>query len=255
MRMDRSAGLFLLSLSLGSVPVRAADPAPLTVLKEKGLTKSGTTYVIEAEKPVLQKMKEVKATFAIYARLAERQAMEEQVAGHLTQLEQQQTELQAQLTDLNQQITEQAITQPNNGPRAGPFGGSQASAMIARRDQIKATLAEVTQAQKTLKAQAPQEKGRAALDDEVKNRGEAFKAALAELRPMVDEVTKKYADLEADESIKKARNDLQKATRATIKLGPSDAFKAGARALDQAERQFLGKKSAPVAKKKAKSKK
>ena len=255
MRLDRSAGLFLLGLSLGSAPVRAGDPAPLSVLKEKGLTKSGTTYVIEAEKPVLQKMKEVKALFAVYAKLAERQAMEEQVATHLTRLEEQRSELQDQLTDLNQRITEQATMQTNNGPRQGPFGGSQASPMIAQRDQIKATLAEVSMEQKTLKAHAAQNKDRTALDDEVKKRGEAFKAALEELRPMVDEVAKKYAELEADPSIKKARNDLQQATRANIKLGPSDAFKAGAKSLDQAERQFLGKKTATVPKKRVKPKK
>ena len=57
----------------------------------------------------------------------------------------------------------------------------------------------------------------------------------------------------ADEALKKARNDLHKATKASIKLGPSDAFKNGAKALDQAERQFLGKK--PEARKKAKSRK
>ncbi len=106
MSLDRSVGLSLLFLILGSgwVPTRGADSASEAVLKEKGLTKSGHTFVIEDEKPVLAKMKEVRGIFATYATVAEKQAAAEQVAMQSAQLVQNRAELQANLNMLNQQI-------------------------------------------------------------------------------------------------------------------------------------------------------
>ena len=250
MRPGQPVGLLLIFSTLGLAPARAADPAIASVLKDKGLTKSGTNYVIEAEKPVLEKMKAVGALFSVYAKLVEQQAADELVAARLQHLEDRRAEMAEALTELNQRINEQ----PLGGGRPGPGGGfPPASPLAGQREQVKQSLAEVSLELKTLKSQSPPTKDRPALDAEVKKRGEAFRAALEELRPMVDDVKKKYAKLEADPEIKKARSDLNKATKANIKLGPSDAFKAGAKALEQAERQFLGKK--PEARKKAKARK
>ena len=177
-------------------------------------------------------------------------------------MEQTRVELKTHLDDLNQRIIEQAASQAGGGGggggRGGPGGGGGANAtspLILRRDQIKNTPAEVTVGQKTIKAEAPAVRDKAALDESVKQEGEAFKAALAEIRPMVDDVSKKYADLAADASVKKALADLSKATKANARLGPSDAFAAMVRELDQAERRVLGKKPATVVKKKSKAKK
>ena len=250
MRPDRSVGLWLVSVFLGATTAGAADPA--SVLKEKGLAKSGTTYVIEDEKPVLEKMKEVKAAFAGYSQAAERQAEQEQAANNLVLLGQQQAELQQQLNAMNRQIS----SQPRVGGRAGRMASSsQANPMVAERAQVQAALNEVSAGQKALKSQAPQAKDKAAAAAEVKKRGDAFKAALEELRPMVDDVTAKYAVLEADEAVKKARTALQEATHANIKLGPSEAFKSAVKSLEHAERQFLGKKPPAASKAKAKAKK
>ena len=75
------------------------------------------------------------------------------------------------------------------------------------------------------------------------------------LRPMVDEVTKKYAELGADEAVKGALDVVKKASKLKLKLGPSDAFLAASKELDGAERRFLGKKTAVIPRKKGKSKK
>ena len=74
---------------------------------------------------------------------------------------------------------------------------------------------------------------------------------------MVDRVTKAYAELGAEPPVKKALDDLRKASKAKVDLGPSAAFLAAAKELDQAERRFLGKKataSNATARKKSKSK-
>jgi hypothetical protein len=252
MLRDRSVlpSLLLIVLGSGWTPSMGADPAALTALKQKGLTKSGRAFVIEAEKPVLSKMKEVQAAFAGYAALAERQAAAEQLATHLVQLEERRGELQDGLNNLNQRINEQGMSPPRQGPGGFAQGGLNPG-MIAQRDQIKSTLAEVTVAQNDLKSRAGDRK---TLDDDVKAKGAALKAALAEVRPMIDEVTKKYADLGADEAVKKSIGELEKATKTDLKLGPSVAFLAGVKAIDQAERRLLGKKATATPKKKGKSK-
>lgn len=260
MRLHRSVGLPLLFVILGSVgdASRAADPAAEATLKEKGLAKSASTFVIEAEKPVLARMKEVRGIFANYAILADRQAGAEQVATQVARLDEHRAELQSNLEDVNEKILEQAGTPTSNAPRPGPShfpGTAPANPLIAQRDQIKVALAEVVRGQKALKSQGPQGKEKTTLDEDLKKKEEAFKAALADLREQVDEVTKKYAGLAADESVKKALADLNKDTKARLKLGPSGAFLAGVKELDQAERRFLGKRTSTVSKKKIRSKK
>ncbi len=260
MRLHRPAGFALLLLSVafgfgpGRAPAFGGDSAAEAALKEKGLVKTGRVLVIEDEKTVLAKMKDARASFASYAMMADRQAASERAEAQAARLEEQRVELKANLDELNLRIIEQAATQAGNGPpRQGPGGGTpwgngQSSPLILQRDQVKAALDEVTLGQKTLKAEAPVVKDKPALDDEVKKRGETFKSALAELRAMVDQVTKKYADLSADATVKKSLADLEKATKAKLKLGPSEAFAAGVKELDQAERRFLGKKTAAPAK-------
>lgn len=261
MRRDRSVGLAWLVVALGSgwVPVRGGETTAEAVLKGKGLEKSGRAYVIEAEGPVLAKMKEVRAAFADYAAAADRQAAASQAATQAAELESRRAELQETLDDLNQRINLPGSSQPIGFGRPGGMNpqGAMLAPIIQQRDQVKFALAEVTREQKAQKTpSAPgKDKDRAALDADVTAKGDAFKAALAALRPDVDAVTKAYADLAADESVQKALTEVKKASATKLKLGPSDAFLAGARELDQAERRFLGKKKATVAKKKSKAKK
>jgi hypothetical protein len=261
MRRDRSVGLPLLLIILGSgwVPSRGADSAAESALKEKGLAKSGHTFVIEAEKPVLAKMKEARGVFASYATAAEKLAAAEQMATQSTQLEGQRVELQSNLNALNQQIAIQGTGTPNASYGRGRSNVQQTAAnnpVLAQKAAMTAALAEISQTQKMMKSQLPQPKEKAALEDDLKKKQEAFKSALSDLRQQVDEVTKKYTDLGADETVKKSIDDLVKASKAKVNLGPSDAFLAGVKELDRAERQFLGKKTPAASKKKpAKAKK
>jgi hypothetical protein len=251
MRLNHPVGLPLLFVVIGSGWTRGADSPAVSTLKEKGLTRSGITLVIEAEKPVLAKIKEARAAFAAYA-------VAGQVATRLTQLEERRVALEGNLNDLNQQINEQGYAQAGNSPGPGINNLAQSgilSQMIAQRNLIKNTLAEANLEEKTFKAEAPQGKDHTALDEDAKKKAEECKAAVAGLRPMVDEVTKKYADLGADGSVKAAIGELEKATKANLKLGPSDAFKAGVKTLEHAERKLLGKKTPAISRKKGKSKK
>ena len=94
---------------------------------------------------------------------------------------------------------------------------------------IKFNLTNITSEQKSFKGQWLQDKDRTALDEEVKKKRETLKTSLAELRPMIGEVTKKYTELRADASVKTAISELQGTTKANFKLGPSEAFQSGAK--------------------------
>lgn len=263
MNSRRPIELALILLAIMPGWSRGADSPPVTALKDMGLTKSGHVFVIEAEKPVLEKMKDVRAVANGYADAADRQAAAEQLIYQIAQREERCAELQANVNEMNQRINQQSFLQQQQNTNGMGRNRAQQQQMAAamsqlttQRGQIQAGLNEVAQEQRTLKASALQPKARTALDDEVKTKAEDFKAALVELRPMVDEVTKKYTELAADPAVQAALAEIAKASKSLAKLGPSEAFTAAIKALDQAERRYLGKKPATAAKKaKAKARK
>ena len=199
-------------------------------------------------------MKEARATLASHAELAQRKDQADQADRELAQLEAHQKELQEKLNELNQQINEQGFQQGNAPPRPGNNNLAQrgfGQQLINQRDMIKANLNEMAMVQKTRKSQASDKK---TFDEEIKKSTETAKALLAELRPMVDEVTNRYVSLGADADVKSAFSAMEKSGQGSFKLGPSEAFKSAVRTLDQAERLLLGKKSA-LPRKKTRSRK
>lgn len=267
MRFRRSVPGVILTMAVAAgwgPPQKAEKPSDLA-LKGKGLTKAGTAYTIEAEKPVLAKMKEARTTYAAFAAMSGQQAVHQELGMRATQLEEQRAELQSQLDDLNQRISDsggmdhQGPPGGGGGPGGGGPGGmmsrSVSSPLTMERDQLKAILAGVTSEQKTVRNQSPQAKDTAALEARIKKADEAVQTALADLRKQVDQVLKQYADLEADPAVKAALAEAKKGN-ARLHLGPSDSFNAGVKDLAKSEKQILGKwTTAATAKKKARSKK
>jgi chromosome segregation ATPase len=256
--LNRNHFLKLSVLGSSGTAAVGSDSESEAVLKAKGLSKTLSTWVIEDEKPVLASMKEASAVFKSYAQLADRQAEADELAANSKLLDQQRTEIQNNLNMLNQQIAQM----PNpaagvNSRMAKYYQQTPANnPLLAQRSQLNATLAEINQAQRVMKTQIPSAKDKSTLDAEVSKRKDAFKTTLTDLRKQIDDVNKKYADLAADESIKKAIETLAKSTHARVKLGPSDQFAAIAKEVDQAERKYLGKAvPAAATKKKAKAKK
>jgi DNA repair exonuclease SbcCD ATPase subunit len=249
LHLHRPTGISLLFVVLGPCWSPGAEPKAATALKEKGLTRSGTTLVVEAEKPVLIKMKEAKSLLSSYAAAASKKEEADQAAGMLAQLEERRVELQQNLDQLNQQINEQAVMPTR--PGASGMGPSYLPQLLSQLNQIQTPLNQIVAEQKSLRASTPADAK--ALNEEVEKGAEALKAALAELRPMIDEVVKRYATLGADPAVKAAIGELETATRADFKLGPSAEFKAGMKLLDRAEKKTV--RSKPAARKKGKSKK
>jgi hypothetical protein len=263
----RFVGLSLFLMLLGSSRSLGAEQSTVSALKEKGITKSGVTLVIEAEKPVLTKVKEVRELLTNTIAATTRKAEAEQAITELARLKESRADLQEKLNELNQLINEQGFQQANNAPRPGngpPGQGNNTFAqagylqqLIAQRNMLKSNLVEITSAQNAINAHLPATDTKA-MDGEVKANLEASKATVAEMRPMIDEVLKRYTDLASDPSVKAAIGELERATKAKFKLGPSDGFKAAVKMLDEAERKLLGKKPLAASnskKKKSKSRK
>ncbi len=225
--------------AIGGDPVEDSEK----LLKGKGLSKTHATWLIEDEKPVLASMKEARAVFQSYAQVADRQAEAVQMAQQSKMLDAQRKMVQANLNEVNQQVS--AMPKNPGGTRSRNSRYYQQTAannpLLAQQSELKSALSELNQTQNVLKSRIPQPKDKASLDAEVAKRFGAFKDALTDLRKQIDDVSKKYSDLAADESVKKAIDDLTKTTKAKIKLGPSEPFLAMMKEVDQAEHRYLGK--------------
>jgi hypothetical protein len=241
----------LMLVGLSTLPSQGADRPATTILKEKGLTRSGRLFVIEAEDSVLEKWRSTRAMLAEYTATAGRRSQAEQAARESAQFEERRVELQQRLNELNQAINEQGFQQLGNNRPAGFGPGGALPQLIAQRDMVRMNLAEVVSTQKSIKADGgPDQKG---LEEEGKKSQEAAKAALAEFRKSVDAVVKRYGELGADASVKSALRALEKDGQGTFKLGPTPAFKAAVKALENAERTILAKPTAGAPRKKVRS--
>ena len=242
----------LLLVVFSATLARAADPPAVATLKKQGLTRSGRFFVVEAEQSVVEQWKRARPVLAEYAAAAARRDEADQVAQQLARLEEHRGELQQALDGLNQRINEQGFQQAGNRP--GGFGpGSYVSPLIAQRDMIRMNLAEVVSTQKALKGEGGTDKK--AAEDETQKKLEAAKKALAELRTSVEAVTKRYDELGADATVKAALRALEEGKLGTFKLGPTPAFRAAVKAIENAERTVLAKKTATVSRKKVRSRK
>lgn len=236
--------VFTSALSLG------ADSPAITLLKGKDLTRSGHFFVITAEKPIMEKWEGARPVLADYLATAERKNETELAARQLAQLEERRVDLQERLNWLNQQINEQGFQQSNN--RANGFGQrGYLSQLIAQRDMIRMNLAEIGMTQTAAKSEAGTDQK--TLEAESKQRLEAAKAVLKELRESVDAAMKQYDTLDSDSSVKSALQTLEKDKLGSFKLGPSTKFKSTVKALENAERRILAKNVSTASRKKGKS--
>ena len=115
------AVLSLPLIVLATAPSLRADSPAIAALKEKGLTRSGRVFVIEAEKTVLEKSSKIRSALAELTAAAERKYEAELAAREYAQLEERRGGVAAEALDqLNQQINVQGFQQNIN--RTGGFG-------------------------------------------------------------------------------------------------------------------------------------
>jgi aspartyl protease family protein len=222
------------------MPARAQDPPPVDavpeeVLRDLGLARSGTTWVLGDEKSVLKDLRDARD---LYRQLAQSMMSQQELAfgfqnrqAAVLQLREQNEVLSQQISQLDQQIS--AL----NYPGAGGLVQQQINQLSQERNQVVAANNRIVNQLNTLQEQAkdPDQDPRPQINAEVDQSREKYMQAVFDLRKSLDEVMGKYKELEKNPKVTKALADLSISTKNKQKLGPSKALQDALRVLGRAE--------------------
>ena len=208
------AGLFVLSCAVAGIA--GADETADETLKEKGLRKSGSTYVLAEEAEVQKKLNEARAAYKqMTGALAQQQGYEQELRENRQAIR----GLTEQRIVLNQQL-------------------SQAST-AAEHNQLVALLNGVTDRLNLIQQHEGDAEAKRQVDAQAARRREAYVETVLELRRLVDAATAAYAARGADPAVKGALEQVNKRSKAQASLGPSRAFLANVALLEKAEASVL----------------
>jgi clan AA aspartic protease (TIGR02281 family) len=196
--------------------IASADGTPDEVLKEKGLRKSASTYVIAGEAEVQKKMSEARSAYRqLLGALGQQHAYNQGLRDNQQAIR----ELTEQRIMLNQQLA-----QPTNA---------------IQNNQLVAMVNSVTDRLNVMRQQQANAGAKQQVDAEASRRREAYVQVVLDLRHLVDSTTERYAALAADAGVKEALEQLSKRSKAKAVLGPSRAFLATVAQLEKAEASVL----------------
>jgi aspartyl protease family protein len=213
----RSCSALLVLLPALTALAVAADPPADAPLKEKGLRRSGTVYVLTAEAEVQKKLNAARALYRVASATAAQKAQFEQ---GVQAAQEQVQQLEQELIQLNSQLAQNPPAQLYN----------QLVAMInVRTGQLN-----------TLRRQSSDESKQLAGARLAASREEFIQAVL-ELRKLVDKTNEEYASLAADEQVKATLEALNRPATVKTKfaLGPSRTYQANVKLLERVEATVL----------------
>ncbi len=194
----------------------ADDKTPEAVLKEKGLRRVGTTYVVAGEAEVQKRLNEARAAYReMRAGQDQRAAIEYQTRENKQLI----AALTEQRMELNQQL-------------ANPLPAAQ-------HNQLVAMVNGVTDRLNLLIRHERDGETRDELGAAIARRREAYIQGVLDLRGMVDSANEAYKALADDPEVKAALEEVGKTTKAKLTLGPSKAFLANVKLLENAEKSVL----------------
>lgn len=210
------AGLFGIALLALAHPAPAADDqGPDAVLKEKGLRRSGTTYILAQEAQLQKRLDAAKDRYKALT-LAQRQQ---------TMFEQGAVDGKAMIRELTQQ------RMLLNRQLAMRLPAEEHNRLVALSNEITDQLnllheADDPEAKKKFLAQVAEQR-------------EAFMQSVLDARQVADEATSTYADLAKDTEVTNALAALNQKTKAKLTLGPTKTFLANTRLLPKIEASVL----------------
>ncbi len=201
---------------LFSAAVGLGAEGPDDLLKEKGLKKSGTTYVLAGEAEVQKKLNEARVVSKQMSNaLAQQQAYVQESRENKQMIQ----ELTQQRIALNQQLAQQLPP--------------------AQHNQVVAVVNTVTDRLNLLHQQEGNPEAKREIDAQASGRREAYVQAILDLRQLVDPITKEYAELAADPGVVQAIEQAGQGTKNKPVLGPSKAFLNNLKLLERAESLVL----------------
>ncbi len=196
--------------------VRADDARPEEVLKDRGLKRSGSNYILAAELDVQKKVNEARSfSQQLKYALMQRDAFEQGVHDQKAMIQ----ELTEQRIFLNQQL--------------------QQNLPVVQHNQLVAEFNIVTDRLNLLRGQAADPNWKQKIDEEVPRRRAAYIQAVLDLRQLVDSTAGRYAELAKDVAVKDALTTLGSKSKSTLKLGPSRDFQDKVKLLEKIEKSVL----------------
>jgi clan AA aspartic protease (TIGR02281 family) len=214
--VESSVKILAIALALGTSTVRSDEGRPEDVLKDRGLKRSGSTYILTAEADVQKKLNDAQARSRQLNEIFVRK-------GEFEQDVHDQKGLVVELTQRRILLNEQL----------------QRNLPVFEHNQLVAAINEITDRLNLLRAEAADPNFKQEIDKELAQRRAAYIQAVLDLRQLVDSTEKQYAELAGDDSIKKALNDLGTKSKSTLKLGPSRDFQDKIKRLERIEKSVL----------------
>jgi aspartyl protease family protein len=193
-----------------------ADDAE-AVLKTKGLKKIANTYVLDEEADILKAMS------------ASQRAQKEhaQAVAALKAAEQDLMKVRNMIPELTQhrlQLSQQMQNTPRNSPQYNDLVLMYNNAT----DQLNLYQGRVGETKATQN-----------LREQVARKREVLVQGLVELQPRLEGLDRHYEELAADPEVVKAIEDLNKAAKVKVKLGPSSGFVANHKVFDKVAASLL----------------
>lgn len=190
-----------------------ADPTPDSILKEKGLKRSGTAFVLPIEAEFQRKLNAARALYRTVSDASARKSeFERNVEAGRVELRQ----LEQQRLFVNQQLAQA----PNN-------------------NQIIAAANVVNSQINLLNQQMNDPNTIQVLGAKLSSRREEFIQAVLDLRQLVDKAKEEYALASSDSEITDAIATLNKTTKTKLTLGPSRTFLDNIKTLEKVEALVL----------------
>jgi clan AA aspartic protease (TIGR02281 family) len=208
----------LVAVVLGSSTSVRGDDAKSAeaVLKEKGLRRLGTAYVVAGEAEVQKRLNEARAAYR------------EMVAG---QNQRQMIDYQARENKgLIRELTEQRLVV--NQQLAQPLPAAERSQFVAMANGLTDRL-------NLLVRQERDAADKGQLDAAIARRREAYIQGVLDLRGLVDAANESYKGFAEDTAVMGALDTLNASTKVKLTLGPSKAFLANVKLLEGAEKSVL----------------
>jgi len=243
-----AAGLLAVLGALQGAAAIAADHTPEEVLKSRGLTKSGTLYVLDAEAGFLEKFAKVQPLYlqlrVLYNKLAA-----------IAQYQYEYDVIENQYTLVTEQVRNVQAEQDSFPPTSNNLLKQQWRELLELERQLRIQRNELDRElnlrYKNLVSDWQKEK----LSDEFQKRREDFLKQTREPRAVADRIKEQYGELSRDEAVKKALGALRLSTKARVDLGPTPEFKRKSTQLKNAETELspvnFARKAVPKKTKKA----
>jgi len=198
---------------------RCDDSTPEEVLKQLGVKRSQSSYILAGEATVKKKLNEARIVQQrLYGRIRKQHDLE--------QFTQEIREEIRQLTEEHLMLNQQ-------------FAAGGQGLAVQEHNRLVAMIEALSDQRRQLEARIPDASTVRQIDEQIAQHRELFIQAILSLRKLVDETNQKYVDLANDDALQKALATIQPQPKSPVKLAPSADFKNNIKQLQNFEKVVL----------------